>query len=67
MMSISWVAQTASLLQQRRFDEIDMASLVEEVESLGNSQKNEIGSRLTVAAMHLLNGRYQVLDEDYLP
>ena len=54
-----WTRAQAALLRARRFDELDLAKLVEEVESVGGSEKREIKSRLGVLIGHLLKWKYQ--------
>jgi hypothetical protein len=40
-------------------DELDVPNLVEEIDSLGRSQRHELRSRLRVLLMHLLKWQYQ--------
>ena len=54
-----WTEVTASLLQDGKFDEVDIRSLIEEIESMGRSEKRELKSRLIVLLMHLLKWQYQ--------
>lgn len=54
-----WTQQQISLLRSRRFNEIDLENLIEEMESMGNSELRELESRLTVLLMHLLKWQYQ--------
>jgi Domain of unknown function DUF29 len=54
-----WLDQTAQLLKEKRFDELDLDNLVEEIEALNRSEKREVESRLEVLLMHLLKWRYQ--------
>ncbi len=54
-----WTQEQARLLRERRFDELDLANLVEEVESVGRSEKTEIESRLEILLAHLLKWKYQ--------
>jgi hypothetical protein len=54
-----WTQQQISLLRSRRFNEIDLENLIEEVESMGNSELRELESRLTILLMHLLKWQYQ--------
>jgi hypothetical protein len=49
-----WAQQTAQLLRDRRFNEIDVEILAQEVEDLGKSERRAIGSYLTVLLTHLL-------------
>jgi hypothetical protein len=55
----AWVMRQAGLLAGRRFAELDLANLVEEIEDLARSVKNEVKHRLAVLLMHLLKLRYQ--------
>jgi hypothetical protein len=41
----AWTQHTAQLLREGRWDEIDMAQLIEEVEDLGRSERNSIKSQ----------------------
>lgn len=55
----AWTHQQAALLRAGRFGEADIANIVEEIETLGRSEKRELVSRLTVLLMHLLKWRFQ--------
>lgn len=39
-----WIQQTARLLQERRWQEIDIDHLIEEIEDLGKSERRGIAS-----------------------
>lgn len=54
-----WTQATAELLKEGKFNELDIPSLVEELESMGRSEKRELKSRLIVLLMHLLKWEYQ--------
>lgn len=54
-----WTRQQASLLRERRFDKLDLENLIDEVESVGSSERREIRNRLTVLLCHLLRWKYQ--------
>lgn len=54
-----WISQTAQLLRERRWQEIDVPSLIEEVEDLGKSERRGITSQLTRLLLHLLKWQYQ--------
>jgi Domain of unknown function DUF29 len=54
-----WLDHTAQLLRDRRFNELDLDNLVEEIEALNRSEKREVESRLEVLLMHLLKWHYQ--------
>lgn len=55
----AWTHQQAALLRAGRFGEADIANIVEEIETLGRSEKRELVSRLTVLLMHLLKWQFQ--------
>ena len=49
---IQWIEKTAELLKQGKFAELDIDSLVEEIESLGRSERNALKSNLSVLLTH---------------
>jgi len=49
-----WTQEQAALLQARQFDALDIPNLVEEITSLGRSERRELGNRLTPLLEHLL-------------
>jgi hypothetical protein len=54
-----WIQRTAQLLRERRWHEIDLEHLIEEVEDLGKSERRSIASQLTRLLLHLLKWQYQ--------
>jgi hypothetical protein len=54
-----WSQQTAELLRKRRWQEIDLEHLIEEVEDLGKSERRGIASQLVRLLLHLLKWQYQ--------
>ena len=60
-----WVEDTVNRLKNRDFKNLDIDNLIEEVESLGISQKKELISRLMVLLEHLLKRIYVDLPYDY--
>lgn len=60
-----WVEDTVSKLKSRDFTHLDLDNLIEEVESLGISQRKELLSRLTTLLEHLLKRLYVNLPDDY--
>ncbi len=54
-----WVNQTTRLLREQRWHEIDLPNLIEEVESLGKSERRAVTSQLTRLLLHLLKWQYQ--------
>lgn len=55
----SWIDQTVRLLQQRRWHEVDVERLIEEVEDLGKSERRGIVSQMIRLLLHLLKWQYQ--------
>lgn len=54
-----WTLEQAALLEGRQFAALDLVHLVEEITSLGISQKHALGSHLKNLVTHLLKWRYQ--------
>jgi Domain of unknown function DUF29 len=54
-----WTQTMAEALRSGNWSQLDLENLVEEVESLGRSDKRELQSRLTVLLMHLLKWQFQ--------
>ncbi len=55
----AWTQQQVRLLRAKEFTKIDLEHLIEEIESMGNSELRELESRLTILLMHLLKWQYQ--------
>ncbi len=55
----AWALKNADLLRQGRFAEIDVDNIVEELESMGRSERRQLANRLEVLMAHLLKWRYQ--------
>jgi len=54
-----WTLEQADLIKNKRLDELDFDHLLEELESMGASEKRELLNRLRVLLMHLLKWQYQ--------
>ncbi len=54
-----WTQEQAALLKAGALAQLDIENLIEEVESMGKSQKRELYSRLVVLIMHMLKWDYQ--------
>jgi hypothetical protein len=54
-----WIQRTTHLLRERRWHEIDLEHLIEEIEDLGKSERRSIASQLTRLLLHLLKWQYQ--------
>lgn len=55
----AWTLQQADLLKQRRLAEVDIESIVEELECMGASERRELINRLAVLMAHLLKWQFQ--------
>ncbi|MBD1859647.1 MULTISPECIES: DUF29 domain-containing protein [Leptolyngbya] len=53
-----WIDQTIAQLKAQEFREIDLENLIEEIESLGRSEKHAISSYLMRLCEHLLKIKY---------
>lgn len=54
-----WTQEQAALMRAGRLADLDIKNLIEEVETMGRSEKRELQSRLTVLLVHLLKWQYQ--------
>ncbi len=54
-----WTQQQAELLRAGKLGDLDVNNLLEELESMGGSERRELESRLEVLFMHLLKWTYQ--------
>ena len=54
-----WVQQQAELLRSGQFDQLDLENLLDEVESLGRSEKRALVSQLERLYLHLLKWQFQ--------
>jgi hypothetical protein len=54
-----WVEEQARLLREGRFDQLDIANLVEEVEDLGAGERRAVRNNLVVVLKHLLKYRFR--------
>ncbi|HRY16154.1 MAG TPA: DUF29 domain-containing protein [Candidatus Competibacteraceae bacterium] len=55
----AWTQQTAELIRQGNFADIDIEHLVDELEDMGASKERELENRLGILLAHLLKWRYQ--------
>jgi hypothetical protein len=54
-----WYQRQAELLRERRFDQLDLENLIEELEVAGKNLRRELNSRVRVLLMHLLKCQVQ--------
>lgn len=55
---VAWCEDTVTKLKARKFDELDLDNLIEEIESLAKRDRRELESRLDVLLNHLLKRCY---------
>jgi hypothetical protein len=55
----AWTNVTADLLRQRRFADIDIAHLAEELEDMGKRERRALEGHIRNVTLHLLKWRYQ--------
>ena len=55
----AWTLEQSKLLKEEDFKQLDIVNLVEEIESLGKQQRQELRNRLGVLIGHLLKWDYQ--------
>ncbi len=56
-----WLRENVRLIREKKFSEIDADNLIEELESMGKSEKRELSSRLTVLLLNLIKWQYQAV------
>lgn len=54
-----WIERAVNLLRAANLNELDLENLIEEIESMGRSEKRSISSNLRILLMHLLKYKYQ--------
>ena len=54
-----WTVEQVALLQNKQFDQIDWEHIIEEIDSMGKAERNQLRNRLTVLLMHLLKWQYE--------
>lgn len=55
----TWSLEQAALLRQRKFDQVDLEHIIEEIEDMSKSEKRALQSFLENLLMHLLKWEYQ--------
>jgi Domain of unknown function DUF29 len=55
----AWIQRQIELLQSQQWQQVDIENLIEELDSLGKQQRQELRNRLGVLLGHLLKWRYQ--------
>lgn len=54
-----WINNQADFLRKGEFEKLDITNLIEEIESLGRSEKRTLQSYLEILLMHMLKQKYQ--------
>lgn len=54
-----WISASIGLLKQKRFGEMDIDHLIEELEDMGNNKKHALVSRFAQLIFHLLKWQHQ--------
>ncbi len=60
-----WTEEIVSNLKSRDFDNVDFENLIEEIEDLGRSKKDELKSRLNTLLEHLLKRIYINMPQEF--
>ncbi len=55
----NWAEEMATLLQEKRFDELDLENLVEEIQDLSKRERDKLISSIRLIIHHLLKWKYQ--------
>ena len=55
----AWTRQQVQLLKSGQLSALDVSNLIDEVDDMGGSIRNQLESRLEVLLMHLLKWQYQ--------
>ncbi|MGH8654156.1 MAG: DUF29 domain-containing protein, partial [Gammaproteobacteria bacterium] len=55
----AWTEQQANLLKSGKLADVDLEYLIEELNSMGASERRELINRLAVLSAHLLKWQYQ--------
>ena len=55
----AWTQEQAELLRHHQWSKLDLPNLIEEIESLGKQQRQELRNRLSILIGHLLKWQYQ--------
>ena len=55
----AWTLHNAELLRHRKFSDLDIENMAEEIESMGKRDKRQLINRLSVLLSHLLKWQHQ--------
>ena len=59
-----WIQTTIQHLQERNLEQLDIENLIEEIDSMGRSEKRELKTRLVILIEHLLKLQYWIEEKD---
>lgn len=59
-----WIQTTIQHLQERNLEQLDIENLIEEIDSMGRSEKKELKTRLVVLIEQLLKLQYWIEEKD---
>lgn len=59
-----WIQTTIQHLQERNLEQLDIENLIEEIDSMGRSEKKELKTPLVVLIEHLLKLQYWIEEKD---
>ncbi len=62
---LAWSEDISAKLKAKDFASLDLENLIEEIDSLGASQRRELLSRLTVLLEHLLKRLYLSMPQEF--
>jgi len=54
-----WIQNQARTLRARKLSELDVDNLIEEIESMGRSERRSLKSSLSILLMHLIKWKHQ--------
>ena len=54
-----WLEDTLEKLRNQEYEQVDWENLIEEIETMGRSEKNALESNLIIILLHLLKWQYQ--------
>ena len=61
----AWTKQQINYLQNQQWNQLDLTNLIEEIETLGKQQRQELRNRLSILIGHLLKWEYQPQKRSY--
>ncbi|WP_448573402.1 DUF29 domain-containing protein [Trichothermofontia sp.] len=56
---LAWLETTIDHLRDRRYEQVDWANLIEELEDMGRSERRRLESNTIIILLHLLKWQYQ--------